>query len=143
MCWGRLSFAAVNIADETVAAPPMSARISSIALDGLIEIPPLSKVTPLPIMTIGSLELTGAFGLKYMKCIYISQVKLIIPKEFFYVIPIWLFTGKYMPSKNRKEHKNITHYSNVIFTLCNEFLKILVVRLNPLQHLEKLPFFGL
>ena len=37
-----------SIAPITVAAPVMSCFISSMRIDGLIEIPPRSKVTPLP-----------------------------------------------------------------------------------------------
>lgn len=46
---GSLSSAIADIADTTLAAPIISARISPIADEGLIEIPPLSNVTPLPI----------------------------------------------------------------------------------------------
>lgn len=45
---GSLSSAIADIAATTLAAPIISARISPIADEGLIEIPPLSNVTPLP-----------------------------------------------------------------------------------------------
>lgn len=46
---GSLSSAIADIAATTLAAPIISARISPIAEEGLIEIPPLSNVTPLPV----------------------------------------------------------------------------------------------
>ena len=45
---GRPSDATICIAPTTLAAPPMSARILSIFDEGFREIPPVSKVTPLP-----------------------------------------------------------------------------------------------
>lgn len=45
---GSLSSAIADIAATTFAAPIISARISPMAAEGLIEIPPLSNVTPLP-----------------------------------------------------------------------------------------------
>lgn len=46
---GSLSSAIADIAPTTLAAPIISARISPIDKEGLIEIPPLSNVTPLPV----------------------------------------------------------------------------------------------
>lgn len=45
---GSFSSAIAEMAATTFAAPIISARISPIAADGLIEMPPLSNVTPLP-----------------------------------------------------------------------------------------------
>jgi hypothetical protein len=45
---GRPSFAIAPVASSTAAAPDMSNFISLIFMPGLIEIPPESKVTPLP-----------------------------------------------------------------------------------------------
>ena len=45
---GKLREAAVNIDPMTQAAPPMSPLILSISLGGFKEIPPASKVIPLP-----------------------------------------------------------------------------------------------
>ena len=54
----RLSFgfnpAIARSVPITLAAPPMSNFISSISADGLIEMPPLSKVMPLPTSTTGA-----------------------------------------------------------------------------------------
>jgi hypothetical protein len=41
-------------APSTLAAPPMSNFISSISAPGLSEMPPVSKVTPLPTSTTGA-----------------------------------------------------------------------------------------
>ena len=43
-----------RIVPSTLAAPPMSNFISSISAEGLIEIPPVSKVMPLPTSTTGA-----------------------------------------------------------------------------------------
>ena len=48
MRFGTFQAAASSVAPITVAAPVMSCFISSMRIEGLIEIPPLSKVTPLP-----------------------------------------------------------------------------------------------
>ncbi len=46
---GNSSWETERIVARTQAAPPISALISSIAAEGLIDMPPLSKVTPLPV----------------------------------------------------------------------------------------------
>ena len=48
MLIGTSSFAIAETASRTAAAPDMSIFISCIPADGLIEMPPESKVTPLP-----------------------------------------------------------------------------------------------
>ena len=53
---GLSSARAANV-PSTLAAPPMSYFISSISPAGLIEIPPVSKVMPLPTNTTGALDL--------------------------------------------------------------------------------------
>lgn len=45
---GSLSLAAVKIVASVQAAPPISPRILSILAAGLMLIPPVSNVTPLP-----------------------------------------------------------------------------------------------
>lgn len=45
---GSFSLAAVRMVAKVQAAPPISPRIASMLAAGLIEIPPVSKVTPLP-----------------------------------------------------------------------------------------------
>ena len=50
---GKFMAATECITPKTPAAPPMSYFISSIASEGLIDIPPESKVKPLPTKTIG------------------------------------------------------------------------------------------
>ena len=45
---GNFNLAAEYRQPVTQAAPPISARILSMSLLGLIEIPPVSNVTPLP-----------------------------------------------------------------------------------------------
>ena len=50
---GRSSPSARKV-PSTLAAPPMSNFISSMSCDGLIEMPPLSKVMPLPTSTSGA-----------------------------------------------------------------------------------------
>ncbi len=57
---GRFSSATTRITPYTVAAPHMSYFISSMPSAGLIEMPPESKVSPLPTSTIG---LASGFGL--------------------------------------------------------------------------------
>ncbi len=49
-----LSSATARSVPSTLAAPPMSNFISSISAAGLIEMPPVSKVMPLPTSTIGA-----------------------------------------------------------------------------------------
>jgi hypothetical protein len=49
MLIGSFKSAIADIAATTLAAPIMSARISPIAAEGLIDIPPLSNVTPFPV----------------------------------------------------------------------------------------------
>ena len=49
----RFSSAQAVSAPNTLAAPHMSYFISSIVGDGLMEMPPVSKVTPLPTSTMG------------------------------------------------------------------------------------------
>ena len=51
---GRPSSAAARAAPSTLAAPHMSNFISSMVAAGLMEIPPESKVTPLPTSTTGA-----------------------------------------------------------------------------------------
>lgn len=53
MFTGDLFVARVRMAETTFAAPPMSALILSMLEDGFNEIPPLSKVMPLPTKTTG------------------------------------------------------------------------------------------
>jgi hypothetical protein len=48
------SSASARKVPSTLAAPPMSYFISSISADGLIEMPPVSKVMPLPTSTTGA-----------------------------------------------------------------------------------------
>lgn len=48
MLIGRPKAAAMKIEPTVQAAPPMSALILSMFADGLIEMPPESKVTPFP-----------------------------------------------------------------------------------------------
>src|SRR5690606_41411995 len=55
---GRRASHKALIVPSTEAEPPISNFISSIAAPGLIEIPPESKVTPLPTKTIGASSLT-------------------------------------------------------------------------------------
>src|SRR5699024_10668755 len=55
---GRRASHKALIVPRTDAEPPISNFISSIAAPGLIEIPPESKVTPLPTKTIGASSLT-------------------------------------------------------------------------------------
>ena len=55
-----LRAASTRMRPMTTPAPPMAYFMSSMPLAGLIEIPPLSKVTPLPTRAIGALSL--AFG---------------------------------------------------------------------------------
>ena len=55
LIWGLSSDSALNT-PSTLAAPPMSYFISSISAAGLIEIPPVSKVMPLPTSTTGACE---------------------------------------------------------------------------------------
>ena len=50
---------AARITPKAEAAPPMSYFISSIAAGGFREMPPVSKVMPLPTMTIGALVLAA------------------------------------------------------------------------------------
>ena len=50
-------FAIAHIRPDTTAAPPISHFISSIPPDGFIEIPPVSKVTPLPANARGAVVL--------------------------------------------------------------------------------------
>ena len=52
---GSLSNAQALIVPNTLAAPAMSYFISSIMAGGLSEMPPESKVMPLPINTMGAL----------------------------------------------------------------------------------------
>ena len=54
-CIGNFIEAAEYKQPVTHAAPPISARILSISLLGLIDIPPVSKVTPLPTKIMGSM----------------------------------------------------------------------------------------
>jgi hypothetical protein len=49
--------ASAIISPMTTLAPPMSHFMSSMPLAGLIEMPPVSKVTPLPTKAIGRLSL--------------------------------------------------------------------------------------
>ena len=56
---GRRASHNALIVPSTDAEPPISNFISSIAAPGLIEIPPESKVTPLPTNTIGALSLVA------------------------------------------------------------------------------------
>ena len=51
----------------TLAAPPMSNFISSISRPGLSEIPPESKVMPLPTNTVGACVLAAPWYFKTMK----------------------------------------------------------------------------
>ena len=53
-CCGRFSAAAALSVPSTLPAPHMSNFISSIAELGLMEIPPVSNVTPLPTRAIGA-----------------------------------------------------------------------------------------
>ena len=57
---GNFAFAAAMSVPITVAAPHISYFISSIASPGFNEIPPLSKVKPLPTNTMGSADLSAA-----------------------------------------------------------------------------------
>ena len=57
---GSLALAAATNAPMTLAAPHMSYFISSIASPGLSEMPPLSKVMPLPTSTTGAAFLSAA-----------------------------------------------------------------------------------
>ena len=52
---GRFNSPTVFITPKTVAAPPISYFISSISVEGLIDIPPASNVIPFPTRTIGFL----------------------------------------------------------------------------------------
>ena len=54
-----LSSASARNTPNTLAAPDMSNFISSISGAGLIEMPPLSKVMPLPTSTVGALLLAA------------------------------------------------------------------------------------
>lgn len=45
---GRLRAAAVTMAEQTVAAPPISALIASIPNDGFSEMPPLEQTAQVP-----------------------------------------------------------------------------------------------
>ena len=58
---GKPSSAIVRIVPSTVAAPHISYFISSMPRPGLREIPPVSKVTPLPTRTIGFCSLVLLF----------------------------------------------------------------------------------
>ena len=62
----RASHSAFRV-PSTAAEPPISNFISSIAAPGLIEIPPESKVTPLPTKTIGA-SLFAALALSSLFC---------------------------------------------------------------------------
>ena len=64
---GALSSAIARIAQATAAPPAMSSFIRSMPSAGLIEMPPLSKVTPLP--TSPSTGVAGAPGGSYRKTI--------------------------------------------------------------------------
>ncbi|MCY1373727.1 hypothetical protein D9M68_953230 [compost metagenome] len=55
---GRSSASAANV-PSTLAAPPMSNFISSISAAGLMEMPPVSNVMPLPTNTTGALDLAA------------------------------------------------------------------------------------
>ena len=52
---------------KTLAAPPMSNFISSISPGGLREIPPVSKVMPLPTSTVGASDLAPPWYFSTMK----------------------------------------------------------------------------
>ena len=54
-----LSSASARKTPSTLAAPHMSNFISSISAAGLIEMPPVSNVIPLPISTVGAFDLTA------------------------------------------------------------------------------------
>ena len=57
---GNCSFTAAQKVPITLAAPHMSNFISSIFRPGLSEMPPLSKVMPLPTSTVGASFLSAA-----------------------------------------------------------------------------------
>ena len=54
-----LSSASARKVPSTLAAPPMSYFISSISAAGFMEMPPVSKVMPLPTSTTGALPLAA------------------------------------------------------------------------------------
>ena len=62
-----LSSASAAKVPSTLAAPPMSNFISSISAAGLIEMPPVSKVTPLPTSTTGATDLCAPWYFSTMK----------------------------------------------------------------------------